>query len=833
MFPRPAPAARGGVVDWPAAGDHPAHESPIVSPTHSTRTPTMNRTTDTDAPGGDGMHGHPPVDMSNGGHDTTTKVTGRTATMGACPFRGTRVGGAIGSEPQIDHWYPERLKVELLHQNPVQANPLRDVNYAEAFAQIDYDALKADLRALLTSSVDWWPSDYGNYGPQMIRMAWHSAGTYRIADGRGGAGAAMMRFAPLNSWWDNGNIDKSRRLLWPLKQKYGAALSWADLIVLTGNVALEEMGFPTFGFGGGREDAWEADRATYWGPEGWQDGDSQPERQVNLNKRWEGAPDQDYWDLENPVAASHQALIYVNPEGPGGNGEPLDSAREIRESFARMAMNDEETVALVAGGHAFGKSHGMVSPERIGAPPEAAGLSLQGLGWHNPEGTGNAQYTMTNGIEGAWTPDPTRWDNDYLTNLFRFEWEKTTSPAGALQWTPVDPDAPKTPDAHLDGVEHALMMTTADIAFKVDPAYREILERFRDDFDYFTDAFSRAWFKLTHRDMGPVDRYVGPEVPDVILPWQDPVPALDHEVVSDEDVAGLKRAILDSGLSVSALVSAAWASASTFRNSDKRGGANGARVRLSPQKDWEVNNPEQLASTLDVLEGIQADFNGAQTGGKKVSMADLIVLGGAAAVEKAAKDAGVDVTVPFVPGRTDATDEHTDGESFEWLKPVVDGFRNYRNEEVEYKVAPEHLFLDKAHLLALTAPEWTALAGGLKVLDVNYDGSTDGLFTDRPGALTNDFFRVVTSMDYAWAPQDDRELTFAVKDRESGETAYTATRCDLVFGVDGQLRQIAEVYAADDGHERLVNDFVDAWHKVMMLDRYDVPEARAEVMSIC
>ena len=793
----------------------------------------MNPHTTPNGHGGDGASA--PVDMSNGGHDTTTKVTGRTATMGACPFRGTRVGGAIGSEPQLDTWWPNRLKVELLHQDPPQANPLRDVDYAEAFLSLDYDALKADLRTLMTSSVAWWPSDYGNYGPQMIRMAWHSAGTYRIADGRGGAGQGMQRFAPTNSWWDNGNIDKSRRLLWPIKQKYGAAISWADLLILAGNVALEEMGFPTFGFAGGRVDGWEPDRATYWGPEGWQ-GEKHvghPDEMVNLNKRWEGAPDQDYWDLENPVAASHQALIYVNPEGPGGNGEPMDSAREIRESFARMAMNDEETVALVAGGHAFGKSHGMVAADQIGAAPEGAPMSAQGFGWLNPVGTGNAEFTSTNGIEGAWTPDPTRWDNAYIENLLGFEWEKTQSPAGALQWTPVDPGAPKTPDAHLEGVEHDLMMTTADIAFKVDPVYREILERFRDDFDSFTDAFSRAWYKLTHRDMGPTDRYLGPEIPDVVLPWQDPVPALDHETVDDADVADLKRRVLEAGPSVSALVSAAWASASTYRDSDKRGGANGARVRLSPQKDWAVNTPDQLAETLGALEGVQSAFNEAQTGGKRVSMADLIVLGGCAAVEKAALDAGVDVTVPFVPGRMDATQEHTDGESFEWLKPVVDGFRNYRNEEVEYKVAPEHLFLDKAALLTLTAPEWTALAGGLKVLGINYDGSEDGVFTNRPGTLSTDFFRVLTSMDYAWRPTDERELAFEVVDRETGEAAFTATRCDLVFGSNSQLRNLAEVYAADDAHERFVADFVAAWHKVMMLDRFDVPEARAEAVEVC
>lgn len=773
------------------------------------------------------------VDMGNGGHDTTTKVTTRAATQGACPFRGTRIGGAIGSEPQLDTWWPDRLKVELLHQNPVQANPLRDLDYAEAFAKIDYEELKSDIREFLTSSVDWWPSDYGNYGPQMIRMAWHSAGTYRIADGRGGAGEAMQRFAPISSWWDNGNIDKSRRLIWPIKQKYGAALSWADLIVLTGNVALELMGFKTFGFAGGRIDAWESDRATYWGPETWQGEEKvgHPDEMVNSNKRWEGNPKDEYWDMENPVAATHQALIYVNPEGPNANGNPLDSAREIRESFARMAMNDEETVALIAGGHAFGKSHGMTEPDKIGPAPEGAPMQAMGLGWQNPKGTGFAQYTMTNGIEGSWTPNPTRWDNDYLTNLFKYEWEQKKSPAGALQWTPKDPDAPKTPDAHIEGQYEPLMMMTSDLALKEDPVYREICQKFLDDFDYFADAFSRAWYKLTHRDMGPVDRYVGPEVPKELLPWQDPVPKCDHETVSDADIADLKQKVFDSGLSVSQLVAAAWASASTYRDSDKRGGANGARVRLEPQKNWEVNNPQQLAETLSGLEKIQSDFNNAQSSDKQVSMADLFVLAGCAAVEKAAKDAGVEISMPFVPGRMDTTQEWTDEESFEWLKPVVDGFRNYRNADVKYKVTPEHLFLDKAHLLSLTAPEWTALAGGLKVLNVNYDGSKHGLFTDRPGVLTNDFFNVLTSMDYEWKPQDDSELIFDLNIRESGETKFTATRCDLVFGSNAQLRQVSDVYASSDGHERLVRDFVRAWHKVMMLDRFDVPDARREAMS--
>ena len=754
--------------------------------------------------------------------------------MGACPFRGTRIDGALGSEPQTDYWWPQRLKVDLLHQNPPQANPLADLDYAAAFAAIDYDGLKGDLRELMTSSVDWWPSDYGNYGPQMIRMAWHSAGTYRIADGRGGAGEAMQRFAPINSWWDNGNTDKSRRLLEPIKRKYGAALSWADLIILAGTVGLEVMGFPTFGFAGGREDAWEADRATYWGPEKWR-GEKHvghPDEMVNLDERWTGDPKADDWDLAAPSAATHQALIYVNPEGPGGNGDPMDSAREIRESFARMAMNDEETVALIAGGHAFGKSHGQVAAAKIGPAPEAAAMSQQGFGWHNPVGTGNAEFTSTNGIEGSWTPHPTRWDNDYLENLLKYEWERTESPAGSLQWTPVDPEAPKTPDAHLDGVEHALMMMTSDIALKVDPAYREIVERFRGDFDSLTDAFSRAWYKLTHRDMGPKSRYVGPEVPEVSLPWQDPIPPVGHALVGPSEITDLKNRIERSGLSVSDLVTAAWASASTYRDTDKRGGANGARVRLAPQRDWAVNSPDRLGATLAELEQIQTDFD-AGPSDVRISMADLIVLGGCAAIERAASDAGVPVDVPFVPGRSDTTQELTDEESFEWLRPVVDGFRNYTDEAVRLDVPPEHLFLDKAHQLSLTAPQWVALTGGLKVLDINADGSGHGVFTERPGVLTNDFLRVVTSMDYAWRPHDEAETTFDLVERRSGEVGYTATRCDLVFGANAQLRHTAEAYASDDGHERFVRAFVAAWHKVMMLDRFDVPQARQDAVNVC
>ena len=744
---------------------------------------------------------------------------------GKCPFFGDRIGGATGSKPMLEDWWPNRLKVELLHQNPAIADPYRGTfDYAAAFEKLDLQEIKKDIKSFLTSSVSWWPSDYGNYGPQMVRMAWHSAGTYRIADGRGGASQGMQRFAPINSWWDNGNTDKSRRLLWPIKQKYGSALSWADLMVLTGNCALEIMGFKTFGFGGGRIDAWEADRATYWGPEGWEggEGDADPVRMVNRDKRWEGKPDEAYYDLENPLAASHQALIYVNPEGPLGNGNPIESARDIRITFGRMAMNDEETVALIAGGHAFGKSHGMVSPDKVGPAPEGAPIQAMGLGWQNPEGTGFAEYTMTNGIEGSWTPEPTKWDNAYLESLFKFEWEKTKSPAGAIQWTPVDPSAPKTPDAHKPGVEHPLMMMTSDIALKEDPSYRAICEKFLGDFDAFSDAFSKAWYKLTHRDMGPKVRYLGPEVPSEDLLWQDPIPSLDHAVIDDADIASLKQTILESDLSVAELVDTAWASASNFRNTDKRGGANGARIMLEPQKDWAINKPQQLHRVLTALRGLQTGFNDAQSTDKKVSMADLIVLAGCAGVEKAARDAGVVVAVPFTPGRMDTTQELTDVEQFEWLKPVSDGFRNYHNDEIVYHASPEQLFLDRAGLLALTAPEWTALVGGLRMIGSNWDGSRHGVFTDRPGVLTNDFFANLTTMDLEWKPADEREMMFNLDDRTTGETRFTATRCDLVFGSNSQLRAIAEIYAASDGHEKLVHDFVAAWDKVMMADRFDL-----------
>ncbi|WP_020594797.1 catalase/peroxidase HPI [Spirosoma panaciterrae] len=755
--------------------------------------------------------------------------------LAQCPFRGTRIGGALGTAPQIDDWWPNRLPVELLHQEQPAANPLQAENYKELFNKINFQQLKQDIKALLVDSKDWWPADYANYGPQMIRMAWHSAGTYRIADGRGGAGQAMQRFAPINSWWDNGNTDKSRRLLWPIKKKYGASLSWADLIVLTGNCALEIMNFPTFGFGGGRRDAWEPDRSTYWGPEFWggkpvdqvpasTHHKGHPDEMVNNNLRWVGGPKDAYFDLENPLAATHQALIYVNPEGPGGNGDPQDSAREIRESFARMAMGDEETVALIAGGHAFGKSHGMVPAAKIGAAPEAAPIHAQGFGWHNPVGSGNGANTMTNGIEGSWTQNPTRWDNSYLENLFSFDWKKIQSPAGATQWTPVDPNAPKTPDAHIAGQMNNLMMMTSDIALKVDPEYRKVCEKFLADFDYFTDAFSRAWYKLTHRDMGPKERYLGPEVPAEDMIWQDPRPSVNYDLIDDNDIAALKQRILDSGLTVSALVSAAWSAASVYRHSDKRGGANGARISLAPQNTWDLNRPDELNKVIQTLRDIQDGFADLQLGNKRVSLADLIVLGGCVAVEKAAHDAGVPIEVPFTAGRVDTTLELTDVESFNWLKPVSDGFKNYHNDTVGYRVAPERIFLDRAQLLTLTAPEWTVLVGGLRVLDQNYDYSKHGVFTERPGQLTNDFFQVLTSMDYEWAPQNQREMLFNIKERASGAIKYTATRCDLIFGANAQLRNIAEVYAADDAQQRFVHDFVAAWNKVMMLDRYDVKD---------
>ena len=745
---------------------------------------------------------------------------------GQCPFGGDRVGGVSGTPPALSDWYPDRLKVEQLHCNGPQANPLgNDFNYAETFNKMDFAALKSDIKAFLTSSVAWWPSDYGHYGPQMIRMAWHAAGTYRIADGRGGAGEALQRFAPISSWWDNGNTDKSRRLLWPIKQKYGNALSWADLMVLTGNCALESMGFPTYGFGGGRRDAWEADISTYWGPEVWDPKQvSSPDSMVTRDQRWRGQNGDADYDLENPLAASHQSLIYVNPEGPYANGDPMGSARDIRITFTRMAMNDEETVALIAGGHAFGKSHGMVSAKEIGPPPEIAPIEAMGLGWQNLEGTGFAEFTMTNGIEGSWTPNPTQWDNSYLENLFKFEWQQTKSPAGALQWTPVDADAPKTPDAHVAGQMNPLMMMTSDIALKVDPAYRAVCEKFLNDFDAFTQAFSKAWYKLTHRDMGPRERYLGPEKRnDNDLLWQDPIPLCDHDAISEEDIAGLKQSIMASGVSVSDLVFTAFSAAATYRNSDKRGGANGGRLALAPQKDWAVNR--RTVPVIAALREVMDSFNGQQIGNTRVTLADLIVLGGTAAIDKAAVDAGVQVSSPFTAGRRDTTQALTDIEMFEWLRPVADGFRNYVDDQFEQiapNVAPEEMFLDQAQRLALTVPEWVALVGGLRVLGANHDGSADGVFSDRVGVLSNDFFTVLTSMDYEWKKADERGMTFSLNDRATGQPRFKATRSDLIFGANSQLRAVAEVYAASDGHARFVSDFVKVWNKVMMLDRFDV-----------
>jgi catalase-peroxidase len=745
---------------------------------------------------------------------------------GKCPFGGDRIGGAAGTPPQLPDWYPNRLKVELLHRDGPQANPLgTDFDYAEAFSKIDLEALKQEIKQFLTSSVAWWPSDYGNYGPQMIRMAWHAAGTYRIADGRGGAGEALQRFAPINSWWDNGNTDKSRRLIWPIKQKYGASLSWGDLMILTGNCALEIMGFPTYGFAGGRRDAWEADTSTYWGPEVWDPNHiSSFDSMVNRDKRWRGQNGDPDYDLENPLAASHQALIYVNPEGPYANGDPMGSARDIRITFTRMAMNDEETVALIAGGHAFGKSHGMVPADKIGAPPEMSPIEAMGLGWHNPKGTGSGADTMTNGIEGSWTPNPTQWDNSYLENLFKFEWKQIKSPAGALQWTPVNAEAPKTPDAHIPGQMNPLMMMTSDIALKTDPEYKKVCEKFLNDFDAFTQAFSKAWYKLTHRDMGPRERYLGSEkrLENGLL-WQDPIPPLDHDTLSDADIASLKQSILAAGVSTSDLVFTAFSAASTYRNSDKRGGANGARLALAPQKDWSINR--RTVPVIAALRKVQDDFNSKSAGKAKVSLADLIVLAGCTAVEKAAADAGVPASVPFTPGRRDTTQELTDIEMTNWLKPVVDGFRNYTDEKfagISRGVAPEELFLDKAQLLTLSAPEWVALAGGLRVMGANHDGSDFGVFTDRVGTLTNDFFNVLTSPDYEWKKQDGLGMTFTLEDRATGKPRFKALRNDLVFGSNSQLRAVAEVYASSDGLQRFVTDFVKVWNKVMMLDRFDV-----------
>jgi len=734
-----------------------------------------------------------------------------------CPFAGDWVGGAQGSKPTLEDWWPNRLRVEILQCDVYQGSPLpQDFDYAAAFGKLDLEVVKQDIKVLLRSSAAWWPADYGHYGPQMVRMAWHSAGTYRIADGRGGAGAGLQRFAPIGSWEDNGNTDKSRRLLWPIKQKYGRALSWADLIVLTGNCALEMMGLELVGFGGGRRDAWQADDATYWGPECWDGGGM-----IARDKRWEGKNGDPDYMLQKPLAASHQALIYVHPEGPYASGDPIGSARDIRITFTRMAMNDEETVALIAGGHAFGKSHGMTAKAKIGPPPEAAPMEAMGLGWINSEHAGGGNFTTTSGIEGSWTPDPTQWDNSYLENLFKYEWVQTRSPIGAVQWTPADSNAPKTPDAHVSGLEYPLMMMTSDIALKMDPDYRKVCEKFLRDFDAFTDAFTHAWYKLTHRDMGPKSRYLGAEVPEENFVWQAPIPTRDHPLAGDTDLLDLKRQILASGLSISELVSVAWSAAATYRDSDKRGGVNGARIRLAPQKDWAVNNPERLQKVIAVLDRIRCDFDKTARNGVRISLADLIVLGGAAAVEHAAKMAGIDIAVPFVPGRMDTSQEWTDIEEFSWLEPVSDGFRNYHKSDL-CQASPEALFLDRAALMTLTAPEWTVLVGGLRVLDTNFDESKDGVFTDRPGVLTNDFFINLCNMDYVWQKTDPEGLRYALLDRDTGKTRFTATRCDLVFGANAQLRNLSEYYAAADSLVCFINDFVAAWDKVMMLDRFDI-----------
>ncbi len=724
-----------------------------------------------------------------------------------CPFSAMHGSRTTVAAQSNSDWWPNQLNLKILHQHDVKSNPLgKDFNYAEEFKKLDLAAVKKDLCALMTDSQDWWPADWGHYGGLFIRMAWHSAGTYRISDGRGGAGTGNQRFAPLNSWPDNVNLDKARRLLWPIKQKYGNQLSWADLMILAGNCALESMGFKTFGFGGGREDIWEPEEDIYWGGEAEWLGD----------KRYSGER-----DLENPLAAVQMGLIYVNPEGPNGVPDAVASGRDVRETFRRMAMNDEETVALVAGGHTFGKCHGAGDPKLVGPEPEAAPLEQMGLGWKNSFGSGKGGDTTSSGIEGAWTPNPTQWDNGYFDMLFGYDWNLVKSPSGAWQWVPVNPaDKSLAPAAHDPSKKVTTIMTTADLSLRMDAIYEPIARRFHKDPQAFADAFARAWFKLTHRDMGPRSRYLGPEVPAEPLIWQDPVPAVDHPLIDAKDIADLKAKVLTSGLTVSELVSTAWASASTFRGSDKRGGANGARIRLAPQKDWEANQPAQLAKVLAGLESIQSAFNAAQTGGKKVSLADLIVLGGCAAVEQAAKAAGQDVAVPFSPGRTDASQEQTDAESFAVLEPGADGFRNFLKGPS--RVPAEERLLDKAQLLTLTAPEMTVLIGGLRALNANVGQSANGVFTKKTGVLSNDFFVNVLDMGTVWKPTSEARDVFEGRDRTTGELKWTATRVDLVFGSNSQLRALAEVYAQDDAKATFVRDFVAAWNKVMNLDRFDL-----------
>ncbi|GAA4661810.1 catalase/peroxidase HPI [Streptomyces chumphonensis] len=704
-------------------------------------------------------------------------------------------------------WWAERLNLKILAKNPAVANPFgEDFDYAEAFRSLDLPAVKRDIAEVLTTSKDWWPADFGHYGPFMVRMAWHSAGTYRISDGRGGAGAGQQRFAPLNSWPDNGNLDKARRLLWPVKKKYGRALSWADLMILTGNVALESMGVETFGFAGGREDVWEPEEDVYWGPETTWLGD----------ERYSGDR-----ELENPLGAVQMGLIYVNPEGPNGTPDPLAAARDIRETFRRMAMNDEETVALIAGGHTFGKTHGAGPADAVGPDPEAASMEEQGFGWRSTHGTGKGADAITSGLEGIWTPTPTAWDNTFLEILFGYEWELFKSPAGAHQWRPKDgAGAGTVPDAHDAAKRHAPTMLTTDLALRFDPAYEQISRRFLENPDAFADAFARAWFKLTHRDMGPVVRYLGPEVPTETLLWQDPLPERDHDLIDAGDVAALKEQVLASGLTVSQLVSTAWASASSFRGSDKRGGANGARIRLEPQSGWEVNDPDGLAAVLGTLEEVRQSFDSAQSGGKRVSLADLIVLAGCAGVERAAREAGVTVEVPFTPGRVDASQEQTDVESFAALEPTADGFRNHLGKG--NRLPAEYLLIDRANLLTLSAPEMTVLVGGLRVLGANAQGSTHGVLTATPGVLTNDFFVNLLDLGTTWKATSEDATTFEARDDATGEVTWTGTRADLVFGSNSELRALAEVYACDDAREKFVRDFVAAWDKVMNLDRFDL-----------
>ncbi|NJC26634.1 catalase/peroxidase HPI [Neolewinella antarctica] len=726
-----------------------------------------------------------------------------------CPFLAGQHNQAAGGGTTVTDWWPNMLKVSLLRQHGIESNPMgEEFDYAEAFKTLDFAAVKKDLTDLMTDSQDWWPADYGHYGPFFIRMAWHAAGTYRIADGRGGAGSGDQRFAPLNSWPDNANLDKARLLLWPIKQKYGKNLSWADLLVLTGNVALESMGFPTFGFGGGRADIWEPQKDVYWG--------SETEWLGNEERYAEGT-------LEQPLGASHMGLIYVNPEGPNGNPDPEASAHNIRETFGRMAMNDYETVALIAGGHTFGKTHGAAEAGKyVAEEPAGAGMNEMSQGWMNSFESGKGEHTITSGLEGAWTTKPAQWTHDYFTHLFKFEWEKYKSPGGAWQWRPVDNGGAGTvPDAHVEGKTHQPFMLTTDMAMRVDPEYNKISKHFLDNPEAFQDAFARAWFKLTHRDMGPKERYLGPEVPGEDLVWQDPVPAVDHELINDADATELKRRILASGLQNSTFISAAWAAASSFRGTDKRGGANGARVRLFPQKNWEVNNPSQLAKVVSTLEGVQKEFNDGQSGGKQVSLADLIVLAGAAGIEASAKEGNLDVTVPFTPGRTDATQEMTDVDSFNAMEPVADGFRNYFGVQ-NHRAKAEELLIDKACLLELTAPEMTALIGGMRVLDTNYDGSKHGVFTENPGTLSTDFFVNVLDLGTKWSATDNTEKTFEGQDRRTGEVKWTGTRADLVFGSNSELRAIAEVYACNDGKEKFVSHFVQAWNKVMMADRFEL-----------